>query len=35
VGIVHRKRKKFNRAAQAFLELLVGDAVGGNGINGL
>ena len=22
VGIVHRKRKKFNRAAQAFLELL-------------
>jgi DNA-binding transcriptional LysR family regulator len=23
VGIVHRKRKKFNRAAQAFLELLV------------
>jgi DNA-binding transcriptional LysR family regulator len=34
VGIVHRKRKKFNRAAQAFLELLVGDAVGGNGVNG-
>jgi LysR family transcriptional regulator, transcriptional activator of the cysJI operon len=24
VGIVHRKRKKFNRAAQSFLELLVG-----------
>jgi DNA-binding transcriptional LysR family regulator len=24
VGIVHRKRKKFNRAAQAFLELLTG-----------
>jgi DNA-binding transcriptional LysR family regulator len=23
VGIVHRKRKKFNRAAQCFLELLV------------
>ena len=22
VGIVHRKRKKFNRAAQSFLELL-------------
>ena len=32
VGIVHRKRKKFNRAAQAFLELLVGDGVGGNGV---
>jgi len=25
VGIVHRKRKKFNRAAQAFLNLLVGE----------
>jgi len=25
VGIVHRKRKKFNRAAQAFLDLLVGE----------
>ena len=24
VGIVHRKRKKFNRAAQSFVELLVG-----------
>jgi LysR family transcriptional regulator, transcriptional activator of the cysJI operon len=24
VGIVHRKRKKFNRAAQSFLEMLVG-----------
>jgi len=24
VGIVHRKRKKFNRAAQGFLEMLVG-----------
>jgi DNA-binding transcriptional LysR family regulator len=24
VGIVHRKRKKFNRAAQSFLDLLVG-----------
>ena len=35
VGIVHRKRKKFNRAAQAFLELLVGDGVGGNGVNGV
>jgi DNA-binding transcriptional LysR family regulator len=23
VGIVHRKRKKFNRAAQSFLELLL------------
>jgi DNA-binding transcriptional LysR family regulator len=23
VGIVHRKRKKFNRAAQCFLELLL------------
>jgi DNA-binding transcriptional LysR family regulator len=23
VGIVHRRRKKFNRAAQAFLELLL------------
>jgi DNA-binding transcriptional LysR family regulator len=34
VGIVHRKRKKFNRAAQAFLELLVGDRAGGNGVNG-
>ena len=22
IGIVHRKRRKFNRAAQAFLELL-------------
>jgi cbb3-type cytochrome oxidase subunit 3 len=22
LGIVHRKRKKFNRAAQSFLELL-------------
>jgi cbb3-type cytochrome oxidase subunit 3 len=22
VGIVHRKRKRFNRAAQSFLELL-------------
>ncbi len=30
VGIVHRKRKKFNRAAQAFLELLVGDGAGGD-----
>jgi LysR family transcriptional regulator, transcriptional activator of the cysJI operon len=35
VGIVHRKRKKFNRAAQAFLELLVGDGAGGNGTNGV
>jgi len=35
VGIVHRKRKKFNRAAQAFLELLVGDGVGGDGVNGV
>jgi len=35
VGIVHRKRKKFNRAAQAFLELLVGDGAGGNGVNGV
>jgi DNA-binding transcriptional LysR family regulator len=35
VGIVHRKRKKFNRAAQAFLELLVGDGVGVNGVNGV
>jgi len=34
VGIVHRKRKKFNRAAQAFLELLVGDGVAGDGVNG-
>ena len=25
VGIVHRKRKKFNRAAQSFLEMLVND----------
>lgn len=25
VGIVHRRRKKFNRAVEAFLELLVGD----------
>ena len=23
VGIIHRRRKKFNRAAQCFLELLV------------
>ncbi len=29
VGIVHRRRKKFNRAAQAFLELLAGDGAGG------
>jgi DNA-binding transcriptional LysR family regulator len=35
VGIVHRKGKKFNRAAQAFLELLVGDGVGGDGVNGV
>jgi DNA-binding transcriptional LysR family regulator len=35
VGIVHRKRKKFNRAAQAFLELLVGDGVDGNGVGGV
>jgi LysR family transcriptional regulator, transcriptional activator of the cysJI operon len=35
VGIVHRKRKKFNRAAQAFLELLVGDGAGGNGVGGV
>jgi DNA-binding transcriptional LysR family regulator len=28
VGIVHRKRKKFNRAAQAFLELLIGERAG-------
>ena len=35
VGIVHRKRKKFNRAAQAFLELLVGDGVGGDAVNGV
>jgi DNA-binding transcriptional LysR family regulator len=35
VGIVHRKRKKFNRAAQAFLELLVGDGAGGSGVNGV
>jgi DNA-binding transcriptional LysR family regulator len=35
VGIVHRKRKKFNRAAQAFLELRVGDGAGGNGVNGV
>ena len=34
VGIVHRKRKKFNRAAQAFLELLVGDGAGRDGVNG-
>ena len=37
VGIVHRKRKKFNRAAQAFLDLLVGDQNGhgsSNGVNG-
>jgi DNA-binding transcriptional LysR family regulator len=27
VGIVHRKRKKLNRAAQAFLDLLVGDGL--------
>ena len=25
VGIVHRRRKKFNRAVEAFLELLAGD----------
>ncbi len=31
---VHRKRKKFNRAAQAFLELLVGDGAGRDGVNG-
>ena len=41
VGIVHRKRKKFNRAAQAFLDLLVGErneheAVNGrNGVDGV
>ena len=37
VGIVHRKHKKFNRAAKAFLDLLVGDQNGhgsGNGLNG-
>jgi LysR family transcriptional regulator, transcriptional activator of the cysJI operon len=34
VGIVHRKRKKLNRAAQAFLELLVGDGVAGNALAG-
>jgi DNA-binding transcriptional LysR family regulator len=38
VGIVHRKRKKFNRASQAFLDLLVGERNGhetGNGVNGV
>jgi DNA-binding transcriptional LysR family regulator len=29
VGIVHRKRKKFNRAAQSFLELLIEGPAGG------
>jgi DNA-binding transcriptional LysR family regulator len=31
VGIVHRKRKKFNRAAQAFLGLLRGPGAGAGG----
>ena len=35
VGIVHRRRKKFNRAAQAFLELLAGDTIGPDRVPGL
>jgi hypothetical protein len=38
VGIVHRKRKKFNCAAQAFLDLLVGERPATNGhapVNGV
>jgi DNA-binding transcriptional LysR family regulator len=31
VGIVHRKRKKFNRAAQSFLELLL-ESPGSRGV---
>jgi DNA-binding transcriptional LysR family regulator len=29
VGVVHRKRKKLNRAAQAFVELLLEQPTGG------
>ena len=31
MGIVHRRRKQLNRAAQGFLALVTGEAPGGNG----